>query len=112
YGDNEEEQHEIVERLLVMQDVELEEAEIDRLPAPARKPVIAACDIVPAVGDEVEHLAEGDSHHREINAAQPDNQHADNCRRGDPHNEADTHPRKRVSDEVFDGKPGAISAET
>ena len=48
----------------------LSEAEIDRLAMPAGEAVVAAGDVVPAIGDEIEHLPEGDRHHGEINAAQ------------------------------------------
>ena len=50
------------------------EAEIDRHAVPAGQAVVAAGDRVPAEGDEIEHLAEGDGHHREIDAAQPHDQ--------------------------------------
>ena len=43
--------------------------------------VIAARHVIPAEGDEVEHLAEGDRHHGEIDAAQANDQRADNARR-------------------------------
>src|SRR6516225_9283819 len=76
-GDGEEHQDEIVEGLVIAQDVDLGEAEIQRLAAPATQPVIAPGDVVPAEGDEVEDLAEGDGDHGEIDAAQPHDEGAD-----------------------------------
>ena len=80
-ADREDRQSEIIERLVVAVDVELSEAEIDRQAMPAGQPVVAAGHRVPAEGDEIEDLAERDRHHREIDAAQLDDQRADDRRR-------------------------------
>src|SRR6185437_2137379 len=62
------EQHEVVEGEVVVEDVELEEAEIERLAMEAAQAVVAAGQRAPLEGDVVEHLAECDRHHGEIDA--------------------------------------------
>ncbi len=69
-GDEREaEQHEKVEGIGVRQDVDGEQAEIEGLARKAAQAVIAAGQRAPLEGDVVEHLAEGDGDHGEIDAA-------------------------------------------
>ena len=44
---------------------------------PCRQAVVAAGEVAPLEGDEIEHLAEGDRAHGEIDAAQARDQRAD-----------------------------------
>ena len=68
--EREAEQHEIIEGVGVVDRMSIgEEAEIERLAREAAQPVIAAGERAPLEGDVVEHLAEGDRHHGEIDAA-------------------------------------------
>ena len=68
--------HEVIERLWIVEDVDFGEAEIERHAGPGAHPVIAPGRRAPLEGDVIEHLAEGDAAHREINAAQPYDQQA------------------------------------
>ena len=63
--------------MLALQDVELQQAEIDGLAREAAQAVVAAGERVPLEGDVVEHLAEGDGHHREVDAAPAHDQRAE-----------------------------------
>ena len=97
-ADRENREREIVERLVVAVDVELGEAEIDRHAMPAGQPVVAAGHRVPAKGDEIEDLAEGDRHHGEIDAAPPDDERADDAPpRSSRRRRRAAMPSKRVS---------------
>ena len=64
---------------------------------PAGQAVVAAGHRVPAEGDEIEHLAEGDRHHREIDAAQPNDQRADDRGRDRADGDADQRCRGACS---------------
>jgi len=78
------------------------DTEVDRHAAPVRQSVVAAGDAVPAEGDKIENLAEGDRHHREIDAAQMNDQPPDNRRGNHGGRDADQHADERVRNEVFD----------
>ena len=71
-------QHEVSRTaIVVVQRCRSEKAEIERLAREAAQPVIAAGQVAPLVGDVVAHLAEGDRHHREIDAAAAHHQRAE-----------------------------------
>src|SRR6266403_263885 len=72
------EQHEEIEVVGVGENVELEEAEIERLARKAAQAVVAAGYRTPLERDVIKHLAERDRHHRKIDAAPPHDQGAEN----------------------------------
>ena len=67
---------EVVESAVVVQDVDVERAEIQRLALEAAQAVVAAGHRAPLERDVIKHLAEGDRHHGEIDAAAAHQQHA------------------------------------
>ena len=105
------EQHEIVEGVRAGQDVELEEAEVDRLAREAAQAVVAAGERAPLEGDVVEHLAEGDRHHGEIDAAPPHDQQAEDRAADAAEQDAAEHRERRARRQIFQRQPGAIGAE-
>ncbi len=110
-GEGEADQHEIVERVGVGENVDLEGAEIQRLAREAAQPVVAAGDRAPLEGDVVEDLPEGDRHHGEVDAAPADDQ----CAQERAGNAAEQHATKKRQRrrwrQEFERKPGAIGAE-
>src|SRR6476659_8130979 len=86
-----------------MQNVDFGETEIQGLPGPADKSIVAAGHCVPAKRNEIESLTEGDRHHGEIDAAQANDQRADK--------RANKDAEARARDEIFQRHAGAIGAE-
>jgi len=110
-GEREGNQHQVIKGLVVAQDIDGRETQIDRYAPPAGQAVIAAGDRVPLIGDEVEDLAEGDRHHREIDAAQAHDQGADHGGRQGARGNADRDAEQRARHQVFYGEADAVNAE-
>src|SRR5581483_7775987 len=110
--DGEADQHEIIERPVVVQDVEAQEAELDRLARKAAQAVVAAGERRPLEGDVIEHLAEGDGDHGEIDAAAMHHQRAEQ-RAGDAAKErSHEQAERRREGEKFERQAAAISAQS
>ena len=88
-----------------------QESEVDRHAIPVGETVVASRHVVPAKGDEIEDLPEGNRHHGEVDAAQMNDQAPDDRRGDGGGGDADQHAEKRVGDEVFDRKARAIGPE-
>src|ERR1700723_2283406 len=70
-ANGEHEQHEVVEQRAVALDVDGPWADRKRLARKPAQPVIAAGEIVPAIGDIIKDLTERNRNHSEIYAAAP-----------------------------------------
>ncbi len=110
-GEREAGENEKIERSGIAENVDRGKAEMERLAREATQPVVAAGKRAPPEGDVVEHLAEGDRDHGEIDAAAMHDERAED-RAGDP---AQKHPQKerqrRARGEVFQRQARAIGAE-
>src|SRR4029077_1902316 len=106
------EQHEVIEGGGVRKDVEPEGAEIDRVAGESAQSVVAAGQRTPLKGDVIEHLAESDRHHREVDAASSHDQGAENRAA----NAAEQHPenerKRRAGRQEFERQPGAIGPKS
>src|SRR5262249_41082277 len=74
YGERETEHDEVVKRVGIREDVDGRDPQMERLPRESAQSVIAARDPAPLERDVVEHLAEGNGHHRKIDTAPPRDQ--------------------------------------
>jgi hypothetical protein len=109
-------QDQIVELRVLERD--LEAAEVQRLTRETGQAILAAGDLVPAHGDEVEQLAERDRDHREVNAALAHHQRAEQgcgdsgCQRPDRDREWGAH-RDVLQDEAStitaQAEPGRVT---
>src|ERR1700689_167461 len=78
---------------------------------PGAYAVVTAGDRTPLKGDEIEHLAEGDRAHGEINAPQPGDNRTDDRRLDRADHDAIQDGERRARLQVFYGHCGAIGAE-
>ena len=105
-------QHEKIEVVGTGENVELEQAEVDRLTREAAQAVVAARQRTPLKCDVVEYLAESDRHHGEIDATPPHDERAENGAA----NAAQQHSRdkreRRARRQELQRQPGAVGAKT
>ena len=109
YGERDQDQ--IIEGLVVAEDVDGGKSQIDRHAVPAGEPVIAAGDRVPAIGDEVKDLTEGDRHHGEVNAPQAHDQQADECGGDGAGDHPDCHADQCARHQIFDREADTVDTE-
>ena len=76
HGDGKTKQDEVIKRIGVRQDIDREEAEIDRLAGEAAQTVVAAGHRAPLERDVIKHLSKRDRDHGKIDAAPAHEQHA------------------------------------
>ena len=105
------EQHEVVKIVGAGEDVDLEGAEIERLAGEAAQAVIAAGQRAPLEGDVVEHLAERDRHHGEIDTAPPHDQGAEDGAAEAAQQHSQDQRQRRAERDEFQRQSGAVGAE-
>ena len=89
----------------------LKSAEIERLTREAAQAVVAAGQRAPLKGDVVEHLAERDRHHGEIDAAPPHDQGAEDGAAEAAQQHSQHQRQRRARRQEFQRQSGAIGAE-
>src|ERR1700722_3668558 len=104
-------QHEIIERLVAVEDIESGKAEIKRLAMPGADAVVAAGEREPLKGDEKKHLPESNGAHGEIDAAQPHDHRADDGGSDGAEHDAGEHADRRRGYQIFDGQGGAVGTQ-
>ncbi len=104
-------QHEVVERVGVRQDVDPGDAEIERLARKAAQPVVAAGDGAPLERDVVEDLPERDGDHREVDAASPCDERAQQCAGNAAEQRAAQQRERCARREKLQREAGAIGTE-
>jgi len=109
---SERDQNKIIEGLVVAEDVDSRKTHIDRHAVPAGEPVIAAGDGVPAIGNEVKDLAEGDRHHCEIDAPEAHDQQPNECRGNGAGDRPDCHAHQCARHQVFDREADPVDTKT
>ena len=103
---------EVVEQYGLVQNVGGPHAQIQRLALEAAQPVVTAGQRVPAKGNEVEHLTEGDGHHGEVDAAPAHDQSTEQCSGDTTKHGAEQQRERRAVSEQLQRQAGAVSAET
>ena len=103
---------EVIERLVVVENIERGKAEMQRLTVPGRQAIVTAGEIAPLEGDEIEHLAEGDGAHGEIDPAQANDQRPDDRRSRGAEHDAESHRQRRAFVDVLHDHGGAVGAKT
>ena len=89
----------------------MERAEIQRLALEAAQAVVAAGHRAPLERDVIKHLAEGDRHHGEIDAAAAHQQHAKQRADDAAEERAGDDRNRRAQHRPFEDEAGAIGAE-
>src|SRR6516164_6142327 len=109
--EREAEQHEVIEGIAVRQDVDREQAEVERLAREAAQTVVAAGDRAPLERDVVEHLPERDRHHREIDAAPAYDQRTERGADEAAQQHSAHNRERRARRQEFECKAGAVGSE-
>src|SRR5487761_1973222 len=105
------EQYEVIEIVGVGQNVELEQAEIDRLTRETAQAVVAAGQRAPLKSDVIKHLPERDRHHSEIDAAPAYDQGAEDGAAKTAQKHSQNKRKRRPGRRDFQRHPGAVGAE-